>query len=499
MSDATRIDDDHNRQMLDLVQTEGRELVPAHHRYDLVAIGGGTGGLVATSGAALLGARVALIESNLLGGDCLVSGCVPSKALLHAARVAHDARTAESVGITTTVQVDGERVMERVRRIRSEIAHDDSVATLQERGVEVISGRARFIGKQELAIDGRPLSFKRAIIATGARATIPTDIEGLAEAGPLTHETLFELPTLPRRVVVIGGGPIGCELGQALARLGSTVTLVQRGQRLLPADDPQAGELIEQRLRAEGVDVRCGCNVRRVGMREEGTTVHLDDGAAVECDRVVVAVGRRPALDELGLDHAAIEHGPRGVVVDRFGRTSNRRVFAVGDVAAGPQFTHAAWAQAEFATLNAFFPARMDIAARVMPHVTYTDPEVGHVGLSPAALAELGDDVTTLSVPWHDNDRAHTDDEHHGFARVHLRGGSDRILAATAVGRGAGEIIAEISLAMTAGIGLAKLGRAVHPYPTRSEVWRTLSYQWQTDRIGAGTRRLVGWWLRLLR
>jgi len=496
MSDLA--DDVHNNRMVALVRTAGRALMPKHDRYDLIAIGGGTGGLVATSGAAILGLRVALIESSLLGGDCLVSGCVPSKALLHAGRVAHDARHAGRVGVTTTVEVDGQRVMSWVRQIRSEIANDDSVETLTGRGIDVVAGRARFTSPRSVEVDGKALAFKRAIVATGAKAVVPL-IRGLADVDPLTHESFFELETLPRRVVVLGGGPIGCELSQALARLGTTVTLLQRGERLLPRDDPEAGALLETVLRAEGVDVRCGTEASSFARDGEDVVVETSAGEPLRTDRVLVAAGRRPIVEDLGLDLAGVEHGRRGIKVDRFQRTSNSRVYAVGDVAVGPQFTHAAWAQAEYATLNALFPARLDAAARVMPYVTYTDPEVAHVGLSPSALAELGDGVRTLRTSWHDNDRAHTDDEQHGFAKVHLRGSSDRILAATAVGRGAGELIGHIAFAMTAGLGLTKVGRTIHPYPTRSEVWRTLAYDYQTQRVGPFARRAAAWWVRWLR
>ncbi|MEM6990633.1 MAG: FAD-dependent oxidoreductase [Myxococcota bacterium] len=491
-------DDAHNERMVALVGTAGQGLAPRHETYDMIAVGGGTGGLVASSGAAILGLRVGLIESDLLGGDCLVAGCVPSKALLHAARVAHDARHADAVGVQTTVSIDGKQVMDRVRRIRSEVANDDSVATLTERGVEVIAGRARFTGANTVEVAGKQLTFRRALVATGAKAVVP-DIPGLAAVDPLTHESLFELPTLPKRVVVLGGGPIGCEFAQALGRLGSAVTLLQRGPSLLPRDDPEAGAVLQARLQAEGVEVRCGTEAARFSREAGDIVVATTSGGVVRCDRVIVAAGRRAVLDELGLEAAGVEHGPRGIVVDRFQRTSNRRIYAVGDVAVGPQFTHAAWAQAEYATLNALFPVRLDAAARALPHVTYTDPEVAHVGLAPAALAELGARVTTLRTAWHDNDRAHTDDEHHGFAKVHLRGSSDRILAATAVGRGAGELIAEIALAMTTGLGLSKIAKTIHAYPTRSEVWRTLAYEWQTRRVGGFARRAAGWWVSLLR
>jgi pyruvate/2-oxoglutarate dehydrogenase complex dihydrolipoamide dehydrogenase (E3) component len=457
-------------------------------RYNLVVIGGGTAGLVSAVGAAGLGARVALIERQLLGGDCLNVGCVPSKAVIRAARAAHDARTAGELGVHTgPVEVDFAAAMLRMRRLRAAIAPHDGAARLARAGVDVFLGDGRFVADDAIEVAGQRLSFARAVIATGARAAVP-EIPGLAEAGYLTNETVFTLTERPRRLLVIGAGPIGCELAQAFRRLGSEVSIVDRGTRILPKDDPEAAAIVQSRFAAEGIDTVLGARIVRV---ERGPVIVIDRGRGEERvtgDRILVAAGRAPNVASLGLDAAGIEATERGIVVDDHLRTTNRRVLAAGDVASRFQFTHAADAMARVAIQNALFFGRKRVSALTIPWSTYTDPEIAHVGISAADAAARGD-LQTLTVPLRDVDRAVLDGEVDGFARVHAdRKG--RILGATLVSRHAGESIGELVLAMTAGVRLGTIAATVHPYPTQAEAIRKLGDAFQRTRLTPRVRRL---------
>ncbi|MEM6289948.1 MAG: FAD-dependent oxidoreductase [Myxococcota bacterium] len=491
--------DDPNARMDALVRTQGNALQPKDDAYDFIAIGGGTAGLVSTAGLALFGARTAMIERERLGGDCLVAGCVPSKALLHAAKVAHQARQASRWGVDVgEVKVDFARVMHRLRETRAEIAHDDSIDTAAGRGVDVIAGEAKFIGPGAVRVGDATINFKRALIATGGRPHVP-DIPGLGEHDPLTTESVFELTERPQRLLVIGGGPAGCELSQAMQRLGCAVTVVQRGDRLLPRNDPDASAVLLEVLRGEGIDVLLEATVERI----EDHCAHIvtTDGArTVPFDRILLAAGRVPNVENLGLQAAGVQAEPDGIVVDDRLRTSNRRIYAAGDVVAGmPNSTHAAWAGAEYAALNAFFPAFLAAKRRVIPWATYTDPEVAHVGSTLDQLRARDVQVDTLTVPVAENDRAHIEGQRVGFARVYLKKGTDTILGGTIVGPAAGELIVELAGAMTQGLGLYKLTKTVRPYPTRSEVVRDLAYAYGTGRITPTVARLAQWWIGMRR
>ena len=483
-----------NAKMDALVRTAGQALSPKDDAYDFIAIGGGTAGLVSTGGLALLGLRTAIIERERLGGDCLVHGCVPSKALVYAGKLAHGARGAAAWGVGTgEINVDFAAAMHRVREIRAGVAHDDSLEVTMERGVDVIAGEARFVGPNAVNVGDATIRFKRALVGTGSRPRMP-DIDGLAAHDPLTNETVFELTERPDRLLVVGGGPIGCELSQALQRLGCQVTLVQRGERLLPREDPQASELIENTLRAEGVTVLLAATVERVhdhlaSVRTTGKTTD------VGFDRVLVATGRVPNTESLGLAAAGVEFERAGIIVNDRLRTSNRRIYAAGDVAAGmPSFTHSAWAGAEYAALNAFFPVFLGAKRRVIPRATFTDPEVAHVGPSAEELRAREIAFDTVTTPVAHNDRASVEGESAGFARVHLVRGNDKILAATIVGRGASEQIVTAAHAMTHGQGLAALTKTVRPYPTRSEMLRDIAYDRSIERITPMVKRMAMWW-----
>ncbi|KGO34500.1 MAG: mercuric reductase [Desulfoprunum sp.] len=470
-------------------------------RYNLVVIGAGTAGLVCAAGAAGLGARVALIERHLMGGDCLNVGCVPSKALIRASRACHDARHGGEFGVVGGEQssVDFPRIMARMRRLRADLSRHDSARRFQdELGVDVFIGEGRFVGPQAIEVDGRQLLFARAAVCTGARAAAPP-IPGLAEAGYLTNETVFSLTALPPRLAVIGGGPIGCELAQAFARFGSRVSLIQHGPQLLGREDADAAAIIETVFGREGVDLLLGAKVLEVVTEEEDRIVRVERGEGIvelRVDAILVGVGRSPNLEGLKLERGGIIYDRSGVRVDDRLRTSNPRVYAAGDICSPFKFTHTADAQARILIANALFPGRQKASALVVPWCTYTDPEIAHVGLSEREAERKGIKITTMTVPLASVDRAVIDGETEGFARVHLRRGSDQILGATVVARHAGEMLGELTLAITGGLGLAAIGRTIHPYPTQAEAIRKLADAWNRNRLTPWLQRLLGGWLQ---
>ena len=461
---------------------------------------------------------MALVERALTGGDCLNTGCVPSKALLRCARAAADARDAERFGVQLPGDptVDFGAVMERMRTLRAEIAANDSVSRFAGLGVDVFLGTGRFTGPDTLAVGETTLRFRRALVATGARAAAPP-IAGLAPAGYLTNETLFSLTERPRRLAVIGAGPIGCEMAQAFARFGSAVTLIEGGERVLPREDADASALVGAALARDGVDVRLASEVVAVARRGEERVLRLrsprgerdardgergarDGEGEVVADAILVCVGRAPNVEGLGLEAAGVAFDPRaGVAVDDRLRTSNPRIFAAGDACSRFQFTHMADAQARIVLRNALFFGRARASALTVPWCTYTDPEVAHVGRSEAQARQDGLPVQTFRVDLADVDRAILDGETGGFLKVHVRAGSDEILGATFVARHAGEMISEATLAMETGAGLSALARTIHPYPTlasafaraadaRARTRLTPRAKWLLERILAWRR-----------
>jgi pyruvate/2-oxoglutarate dehydrogenase complex dihydrolipoamide dehydrogenase (E3) component len=459
-------------------------------RYNLVVIGAGTAGLVSAAGAAGLGAKVALVERGLMGGDCLTAGCVPSKALLRAARAAAEVRRAGDFGIRVPdgVTVDFPAVTARMRRLRADLSPNDSAARFRGLGVDVFLGDARFTGPETVEVAGRVLRFRKAVIATGSRPRVPA-VPGLAEAGYLTNETVFALTELPPRLAVVGGGPIGCELAQAFARLGSRVTLVHSRGQLLPRDEPAAAELVERSLRRDGVDVMLNASVEGAERRADGKVLRLRGGAEVTADELLVATGRQPNVEGLGLDAAGVSFHED----DRL-RTTNPRVFAAGDVASGYQFTHAADAMARIALQNALFLGRKRVSALTIPWCTYTDPEVAHVGLTEREARERGGTVRVFVQELRDVDRAVLDGETEGFVKV-VAGKGGRILGATVVAAHAGEMIAELTLAMTGGLGLGTIARTIHPYPTQSEAVKKVGDACNRARLTPLVKWLFGKWL----
>jgi len=458
-------------------------------KYNLVVVGAGTAGLVAAAGAAGLGARVALVERGLMGGDCLNFGCVPSKSLLAAAAERHHRGGEGEFG----------EVMARVRAVRAAIAPHDSAARFRELGVDVFFGEGKFTGPGVVEVAGERLRFAKAVIATGARAR-RLEVPGAAEARLLTHESVFDLTARPRRLAILGGGPVGCELAQAFQRLGSVVTLLISGSQVLPREDPDAAAVVQARLLAEGVrlvrDVTVCGTTRLPG---GALSIRLDTPAApadLEVDEALLAIGREPNVDGLGLEAAGVAFDRRrGVVVDDSLRTTARSIFACGDVALPWKFTHTADAAARLVIQNALFGGRKRLSALTIPWCTYTDPELAQIGLTAAAAAERGLSVTAWTRSFADVDRARTEGATEGFVRVLTRAGTDRIVGATIVGPHAGDLISEIAVAMAGGLGLGRLASVIHPYPTRADAIRQLGDVYNRTRLTAGVRRGLASWL----
>ncbi|HEX2252633.1 MAG TPA: mercuric reductase [Thermoanaerobaculia bacterium] len=470
-------------------------------RYHLVVVGAGTAGLVSAAGAAGLGARVALVERSLMGGDCLNVGCVPSKGMIRAARAWSEARrTAERFGGPAAEGAgDFAAAMERMRRLRADMARHDSAERFAELGVDVFLGHGRFVAPDAVEVDGRRLRFRRAVVATGARAAAPP-IPGLAEAGYLTNETVFDLHELPRRLAVIGGGPIGCELAQAFARFGSRVTLLDLAEHVLVREDADAAAVVQRALVADGVRLELGVSIERVELAGGERRLHVRRGGEageVAADAVLVAVGRTPNVEGLALEAAGVGHDSTGVAVDDRLRTTNPRIYAAGDVSSRWKFTHVADAEARIVIQNALFRGRKKASDLVVPWCTYTSPEVAHVGLTAAEAAERGVELDTVTVPLSAVDRAILDGETEGFLRLHLAAGKGRILGATVVAEHAGDLLGELALAITAGVGLDRIAGVIHPYPTQAEVVKKAADQWRRGKLTPAVKKVFGWWFRL--
>jgi pyruvate/2-oxoglutarate dehydrogenase complex dihydrolipoamide dehydrogenase (E3) component len=493
--------DEHNRTLVANVHPPDWKNPTPARRYNLVVIGAGTAGLVAAAGAAGLGARVALLERELMGGDCLNVGCVPSKALIRAARAWADLKRAGEFGIRVPDAADTDfgAVMERMRRLRAAISPTDSAARFRSLGVDVFLGEGRFSGRDAVHVGDAALRFSRALIATGARAAAPA-IPGLAEAGYLTNETVFSLTELPARLAVIGAGPIGCELAQAFARFGAAVWLFDSEQQVLKREDPDAAKRVQQALIHDGVRLGLGREIKRVERGDRGKKIlHVQFGGSAETvavDAILVGVGRAPNVEGLDLELAGVDFDTRrGVHVDDRLRTSNRRIFAAGDVCSEYKFTHNSDFQARIVIQNALFLGRARASALTVPWCTYTDPEVAHVGLSEREAQARGIAIRTFVQEMHDVDRAVLDGETDGFVKVHVRSGTDRIVGATIVARHAGEMLSELTVAMVKRVGLGALGNVIHPYPTQADAIRKLGDAYNRTRLTPRIKRLLGAWL----
>ena len=467
-------------------------------RYNLVVVGAGTAGLVSAAGAAGMGARVALVERHLMGGDCLNVGCVPSKTIIRAGRALADVRNAARFGVRVPEgsTIDFAAVMERVRRVRADISpHDSAQRFRDEYGVDIFLGEGRFVDKDVVEVGGQRLRFERAVIATGARAVVPL-IPGLTEAGFHTNETVFNLTERPARLAVLGGGPIGCELAQTFARLGSQVTIIEQGEHFLPREDADAVAILLAAFVRDGVDVRLGSTLKRVDTRGAAKVLQIetdDQATSLEADAILVGVGRAPNVEGLDLEAAGVRYGRHGVEVDDHLQTANPRVYAAGDICSPFKFTHAADFMARAVIQNAFFgfAGKKRVSTLTIPWCTYTDPEIAHVGLYERDAAARGIELTTFTVPMADVDRAVAEGEQEGFVKVHVRQGTDEIVGATVVARHAGEMISELTAAMVGKIGLGKLASVIHPYPTQAEAIRKAGDLYNRTRLTPGRAKLL--------
>ncbi len=483
--------DEHNSRLLDSVHP--REWVDPEpkSRYNLVVIGAGTGGLVSAAGAAGLGAKVALIESHLMGGDCLNVGCVPSKALLKCAKTAASFLHSHELGIKIDgeVSVDFGAVMERMRKLRAGIApHDSATRFSRDLGTDLFVGKGRFTGRNTVEVNGKRLEFAKAVIATGGSAAIPA-IEGMAEAPYLTNATLFNLTELPARLGVIGAGPIGLEMAQAFRRFGSKVTVFARDMNILPKEDPEAAGIVADSLTRDGVvfEFKARINAVRCEGRKPPITVVFENDKGehdLEFDALLVAAGRKPNVNGIGLEAAGVDYDERmGVKVNDRMQTSNSNVYAVGDVASRYQFTHMADFMARLVIRNALFFGRDRFSNFLVPWTTFTDPEVAHVGLYEKDLREREIEFATFQRNFSDVDRSIVDGETEGFVKIHVKKGTDEIFGATVVGTHAGDMISEITVAIQSGTGLGKLANVIHPYPTAAEAIRQCGDAYNRTRL----------------
>jgi pyruvate/2-oxoglutarate dehydrogenase complex dihydrolipoamide dehydrogenase (E3) component len=456
--------------------------------YQLAIVGAGPAGVVAAELAASVGARVALIERNAIGGVNLSAGSVPSKTLIRTSRIYADMRDARHYGasVPDDVDVDFAAAMERVWRVRARLSRDDSAQRLAAAGVDVYFGDARFITSNMLAVDGHTLGFRKALIATGARPHIP-NIPGLAEAGYLTNENVFDLTELPPRMLVIGGGPLGCEQAQAFCRLGAQTTIVQNKPLFLGQEERDAAQILSEAFARDGIEVRLNTTVLAVRTTPGAKLVDLisdDYRNTIGVDAILTGAGRTPNVEGLNLAAVGIDRDASGRIhVDDFLRTGNANIYAAGDVCLESSFVDTATASARIAVQNALWRRSHRWSDVVIPSCTYTDPEIGRVGLSVREANRLGIPVKTFTIPMHEIDRAIADSETAGFVKVHVRERTDQILGATIVARHAGDMINGITLAMVAGFGLRRLSHVLHAYPTQADAIRQVADAYNRTRL----------------
>jgi pyruvate/2-oxoglutarate dehydrogenase complex dihydrolipoamide dehydrogenase (E3) component len=459
---------------------------------DICVIGAGSAGLSVAAGAAQLGARTVLIEAQKMGGDCLNTGCVPSKSLLAAAKAAKAVFRARRFGVLTgEPKVDFEAVNAYVRGVIDAIAPHDSIERFTGLGCIVIEGRARFVDPRTVEAAGKIIRARRFVIATGSRAAVPP-IPGLNSAPYFTNETIFDNKNLPRRLLVIGAGPIGCELAQAHRRLGAQVSLFDLGP-LLPKDDPDAAAVIRDALMDDGIDLHESVEILRVETRADGVAIVLRNSAgesAIEGSHLLVAAGRKPNVEDLGLEAAGVRYSPKGVETDARLRTSNKRIFAAGDVVGGLQFTHLASYHAGIVIRNALFRLPAKSRPKAFPWVTYTDPELAQVGLTKMQAREGGGDIRILRADFADNDRARAESETRGFLEV-MVAKSGHVLGATIVGHNAGELITPWTLAISEGLKIGALANLIVPYPTLSEISKRAAGAYYTPALFSARMRAL--------
>ncbi len=467
--------------------------------YNVVVIGGGTAGLVTAAGTAGLGGRVALIERNKMGGDCLNFGCVPSKALISSARLIEKIRRAENWGLKKmTPQFEFAEIMQRMRAVRARIAPHDSQERFESLGVDVYRGDARFRSRHEVEVGGTILRATNFVIATGSRAMVPK-IEGIEKVRYFTNETVFDqLESKPESIIIIGGGPIGCELGQTFARLGVRVTILQRGPQLLPREDRDVADFIEQRFRDEGVLVIKNAEARSVSQVDNGIDLKISsrEQTSITATVLFVCVGRQPNVDGLGLEAIDVVRDRHGIKVNEFLQTTQPHIYAAGDVAGPFLFTHMADAQARVVVRNILMPfqlLRQKIDYSVVPWCTYVAPEIATVGLNEASAKEKDVEYDLITEKLDEIDRPVLEGEANGFVKVLVAKGTDKILGATLVCEGAGDLMHEFVLAMKYGIGLGKIAATIHAYPTFAELARKAADKYNKTRLTPTARKIFSW------
>jgi pyruvate/2-oxoglutarate dehydrogenase complex dihydrolipoamide dehydrogenase (E3) component len=499
-------DDIYNRKLLSLVHPENWiNPVPAKC-YNLVVIGAGTAGLITAYAAASLGAKVALVEKNLMGGDCLNVGCIPSKTLARAARICSDIRHAVNYGVRGNMnlenfEVDFEFVMERIRSVRSQIAHHDSAERFSELGVDIFFGKATFLDKITVGVGAARLHFKKAVIATGSRPRCP-QISGMDEKHYLNNETVFNLTQLPKRLMVIGGGPLGCELGQAFQRFGSQVTIVQNTPLFLHGEERDAAQLLSDSFAKDEIQIRLNSTVTGFRTNGEEKIVQINNQDHIEevhVDAILTGIGRLPNIEGLSLESASINYNEKGITVNDFLQTSNPNIYAAGDVCTEYKYTHVADATARIVVQNALFLGRKKISDLIIPWCTYTDPEIAHIGVYVRDARAIDIPIKSYTIPMHQVDRAVADGEDQGFVKIHVREGTDKILGATIVARHAGEMINEVSLAMVAGLGLRDIEKVIHSYPTQVEGIKKAADAYNRSKLTPFIGKLSRYWLNLTR
>jgi pyruvate/2-oxoglutarate dehydrogenase complex dihydrolipoamide dehydrogenase (E3) component len=499
--------DEHNQTLVSYVHPNDWVNPIPTATYDLVVIGAGTAGLVVAAGAAGLdiGLKVALIEKYLMGGDCLNVGCVPSKCIIRSSRVVGELWSAKDFGINVpNIEVDFRTVMERMRRLRAGISHHDSATRFQKLGIDVFLGNGHFSSDSTIEVGGQTLRFKKAVIATGARAVRPP-LSGIEEAGFLTNETVFSLTDRPQRLAVIGGGPIGCELAQAFRRLGCEVIVFHRGSHLLNKEDAAAADIIQNAFLREGIRLVLGAQMERVEKSSAGKTIYFqvnDRLESITVDEILAGAGRAPNVEGLNLEAVGVDFDSRkGVKVNDYLQTTNPKIYAAGDICMDWKFTHAADAAARIAIKNMFFSpfglGRSKLSDLTMPRVTFTDPEIAHVGLSETEAHNQGIAINTILIPLSQVDRAIADGETEGFFKIHHKQGSDHIVGATIVARHAGEMISEVTTAMVGKLGLSTLSGVIHPYPTQAEGIKKAADAYRRTLLTPQTKRLLSFLSRL--
>jgi len=496
--------DEFNQELVSQAHPPEWQNPRANGRYNLLVIGGGSAGLVCAVGAAGVGAKVALVEKHFLGGDCLNTGCVPSKTIIRSAKVLGDIQRAAQVGVHVPdgVTADFAAVMRRMRQVRAAISHHDSAYRFKNLGIDVFLGDGHFTSRSTFQIDGQTIEFKKAVIATGSHAAV-IPIPGLSETGFITNEDFFyRLDRQPGRLAVIGGGPIGAELAQTMQRLGSQVTLFEVSDHILPREDQDAAVIVQDQMRQDGVDLVLEANitqVRRSGSQKLIEFTQAGSHKQIAADEILLAVGRRPNVEGLQLEAAQVAYTHQGVTINDRLQTTNPAIYAAGDVALPYQFTHAADAAARIVIQNALFLGRKKFSDQIVPWVTYTDPEVAHVGHYPHQAAAKGSEIDTFTTQFADTDRGQADGEQQGFVKIHVKKGSDKILGATIVGRHAGDMISEITLAMVGGLGLSTIAQTIHPYPTLAEAIRKSADAWNRTRLTPLVAQIFDRWLRWTR